>query len=1134
MNLKGPDKQGLAYVHNLVQLICQRWRHLIIKREIIMRLQLTFLFVTIVGVHLSFSAFSQKINIKAENKSLDKLLKEVRIQSGYRILYNTETIKKVGKISVDIADLDLEIALNHLFSGLPLSYEIQGNTILVKPSQSKKVLESVVQQELSGRVIDANGEPLIGVSVQVLQSETGTTTDSNGNFTLTGVAQNARIRLTYVGYVSKEVSISEITSGPITLEQDIAQLEAVTVSAGYGIRQNLQPTGSVVALNEDALEDRSIQTPDQALQARASGVRLINTNGQPGGVTKVVIRGIGSINASTDPLWVIDGVRVEPGFMGGEASMNVLQSLNPEDIESMEVLKDAAATAIYGADGANGVVLITTKRGATGATKFKLSTQFGAATQPFRYDAMDGPSFVTAMQEAYANRYEDLGTTSYGGVDYGDPREAGKHAAIAAFGSPDEVGTYDWQSAMAQTGIQKRVNLSASGGNDKTTFYVSAGWGSQGGTVIKSQFDRMTLHTSFSHKVNDRLSFDLKTNLAANKASGQVDQSGNTGGTNWTNSPFHGGVTVRVTSPIYNPDGSYNQDPDDLVGVMYNMVQVLDLKNQDTRLSQLIGSFSATYQISDHLSFRSRWNLDHRIARDHEFRDPRINRYGAYGGRVIDRTQLVTSWNTDQVFEYRNTFGTLHNLNAILGAEYQRMYRDQHSAEGRQLPSYLFNTIDATAIPYAVGGTWNEYRRAGVFTQFQYDYDKRFFATASLRYDGHSRFGADNRWGAFYSLGLAWDMAKEPFFQNADFLTQLKPRISYGTTGNSGIGNFAARALFGVAGSYDEMVGLRPTQLGNNELTWEAAKAMDIAIDWAMFNGRVYGTFDFFRKDNQRLLLERNLPTNSGFTSIMDNVGTVRNQGFEGEVGVRLLDKGKFKWTSEFNITLLDNEVIDLGGQASIGNEIRLGYPLNIRWGYYTAGVNPADGRPMWYDHEGNLTYNPSETQDRGVIGNPVPNFYGGFFNRFSYGPLALEVLFHYEYGRDLYSVQGDVFYRQPHRGRVLYNEMWGRWQQPGDMTDIPRFYSASSFPGGGSYFPFSTRNMQDGSFIRLKNVRLHYNLPEKWLSKAGIHGLSVFVQAENLATWTAFDGPDPEVIAQTQTYYPQPRVILGGLTLDF
>lgn len=1099
-----------------------------------MRTKLTVLFVTLIGVQLSFSAYSQKINIRAENRPLEELLMELKTQSGFKILFNTETVEKADRVTVEINDMDLTEAVEALLSGLPLAYEIRERTILVKPGKLKQKPGSIVQQQITGRVVDAQGQPLVGVSVQIKQSGTGTTTDENGNFTLPPVSGDATIVFTYVGYASRELSVAEVSSGPIILQQDVTQLQEVTISSGYGIRQTTQPTGSVVALDAEALENRSIQTPDQALQGRASGFRMINTNGQPGAATKVVIRGMGSINAGTNPLWVIDGVRVEPSYMGGQASMNVLQSLNPEDIESMEVLKDAAATAIYGADGANGVVLITTKRGVAGKTRFKLSSQYGASRQAFRYDAMDGPSFVTAMQEAYANRYQDLGTTSYGGVDYGDPREAGRQAAIAAFGDPSEVGTYDWQSAMQQTGIQKRVNLSATGGNDKTVFYVSAGWGSQGGTVINSQFDRMTLHSNIHHKASDRLSFDLKTNLAANKATGQVDQDGSPGGTNWTNSPFHGGVTTRITSPIYNPDGSYNQDPDDLVGVMYNLVQVLNLEEQLTKQTQLIGSFSATYQFSDFLSFRSRWNIDHRLTRDHRFRDPRINRYGSYGGGVYDRTRLVTSWNTDQVLDYTRTFDQVHNFSAILGAEYQRMHREQHHAEGRQLPSYLFNTIDATAIPYAVSGTWNEYRRAGIFSQVQYDYDKRFFGTASLRYDGHSRFGANNRWGAFYSLGFAWDMAKESFFQQADFLTQLKPRISYGTTGNSDIGNFASRALFGVAGSYDDMPGLRPSQLGNAELTWEAARAMDIAVDWAMFDGRLYGTFDLFRKDNERLLLERNLPTNSGFTNIMDNVGTVRNQGLEAELGVRLLDKGKFKWTSEFNITFLENEVIDLGGQSSIGNTIRLGYPLQIRWGYYSAGVNPADGRPMWYDNQGNLTYNPAETRDRGVIGNPVPNFYGGLFNRFSYGPVSLEVLFHYEYGRDLYSVQGDVFYRQPHRGRVLYNEMWGRWQKPGDITEIPRFYSVSSFPGGGSYFPFSTRNMQDGSFIRLKNVRLHYNVPEKWLNRAGIEGLSIFVQAENLITWTAFDGPDPEVIAQTQSYYPQPRVILGGLTLDF
>lgn len=986
------------------------------------------------------------------------------------------------------------------------------------------------QNTITGTVSDAHG-PLPGVNVVVKGTTNGVSTDLDGNYSITANTGDVLV-FSFLGMSQQEIAVQNQTSIDVVLEGDVMQLEGVTVS-GYGLRQRNETTGSVVSIGAETLESRSIQTADQALQGRAAGVRLINTSGAPGANTRVTIRGIGSINAGNTPLWVVDGVRIETSNRGTEASTNIMQSLNPEDIESMEVLKDASATAIYGADGANGVVLVTTKRGREGKTRFKLSSQFGFSKSPPLYDVMDGPSYVLAMQEVYANRYEDLGTTSYDGVDYGDPREAGRQYAIANYGHPDEVNTYDWGDAVLQTGVQRRITLSASGGNENTTFYVSGGYNDQDGTVKSVEFERMTLNSNIHHQANERLSFDLKTNLAYSKGTGLMNSDGSSSGTNYVNSPFHGAVTIPVTTPIYNEDGSYTHS-DDIPAVAYNLVQLLDLEKRESKTYELLGSLSATYKFTDYLSFRSRWNLNQRFVREHRFYDPRIPRYEIYGGGVFERTRMVTSWNADQVFDYAQTFEEDHNVGAIVGFEYQSMHSDVHSSHGRELPSALFNTINATAVNYDMTGTFNDYRKAGVFGRVTYDYKNKYFANASLRYDGHSRFGQDRRWGAFYSFGFSWDAAQEPFLEYSRVFTQLKPRISYGTTGNSNLNNYASMALYGVGGSYDGNKGLRPIQLGNSNLTWEVARTLDIAVDLAMFGGRVYSTLGVFRTYNEDLLLERNLPTNSGYTDIWDNVGTVRNQGFEGEIGVRLLDGKKFGWTSEFNISFLDSKITDLGGQNNIGNTTRLGEPIHLRWGYFTAGVNPADGRPMWYDKDGNITYTPSSTQDQGIIGSQLADFFGGFFNRFSYGPLSLETLFHFEYGRDIRNVQGDQFYDRPDKGRTIGNHMWDRWQKPGDITHIPRFYSLASFPGGGAVFPFSTRSMQDGSFIRLKNIRLNYSVPTNWLDRFGITDLNIFVQGENVLTWTAFDGPDPELISQAQNHYPQPRTFVGGLTMGF
>lgn len=1116
---------------------------IILKKTVLLCAVFFLISHTVFATQLTVSAFTHsvnqqnKISVDFENETLANALHILARKARVGISYNTIQMPN-REITYHSEDKPISQVLTEILKGTELFAKMSENRRVILIKQKPIMIPETVQgSTLSGNVVDADtGEPLPGANVYIESTGQGTSTNGDGEFSIENIEDGTyTVTVSYVGFdvFTEEVMIEGETTVEFELSINAAELEEVVVT-GYGIQRRTAPTGAISTVSGNEFEHRSIQTPDQALQGRASGFRMVNTSGQPGGDSYIRIRGIGSINAGTEPLFIVDGIRVESSYRGTQGSNNILQGLNPSDIESINVLKDAEATALYGAEGANGVVLVTTRTGREGPTQFSASAQFGVSEQKFEYDLMNGPDFVRAMGEAYANRYEDLGLTSYQGVEYGDPREAGREAAYINFGYPDEVGTYDWYGSMIQPGFQQRYNISARGGTESTQFYVSTGVNNQEGTFIGSKFDRISLRTNLTHRANDRLRFDVKTNISRSKTTGIADHNGDTGGSNWIGSPFHGGVTTRVTSPIYNDDGSYNQDPEDLSGVLYNNVQVLNEEERFSRTFQLLGNASATYELTNKISIRSRWAVDFRTVLDHRFYNPSINRYGAYGGGVYERTREVTSWNTDQVLDYVDTFGGVHNVNAILGVEYQHMYRRYQTTQGRGLPSSLFETISSTAENYSIGGLFGEYKNAGAFSRGEYNYDNRYFAAVNLRYDGSSRFGADKRYGLFYSGSLAWDLASESFMDNVDFISQLKPRISYGTSGNSNIGYYAARPFFGTGGSYGGETGLRPTQLGNASLTWEKAISTDIGIDWALFEGRAYGTFAAFRKDNEALLLERNLPTNSGFSYINDNVGTVRVEGLELEIGAVLLETTRFSWISDFNLTYERSEVLELAdGQESIGNTIRVGEPRQIRWGAKFAGVNPSNGQPMWYDTDGNLTYSLTDADD-GPIGSQLPDFYGGFSNRFNYGPVSLNVLFHYEYGKDLYNYQHDVFMMAPFRGRTLSTDMFARWQQPGDMTEVPRMYNQSSFPNGSSVTTFDTQNMQDGSFIRLKNVTLQFQVPPQWLSRVGIGSLSVFVQGENLLTWTEFEGPDPEVIAQTQTYYPQPRTFMGGINIDF
>jgi TonB-dependent starch-binding outer membrane protein SusC len=740
-------------------------------------------------------------------------------------------------------------------------------------------------------------------------------------------------------------------------------------------------------------------------------------------------------------------------------------------------------------------------------------------------------SSTTAQLERFVRAWRKLSRRDEAALE----REGYRLRRLRVF--PDEVGTYDWQDAMLRRGMMRRFDISAAGGDEDTRFYLSLGHLDHEGTVHGSSFNRLNFRANLDHQATERLSLGTSLSLSRNTQEGVLQGDGTE--TNWTNSPFHGGVTLRVTTPIYNEDGTYNQDG--LDGVMYNLVQVLDMEERIGRTNQAIGSLSANYEFTPDLQLRSHFGVDYRVVRDYRFNHPEIPRYGEYGGSVTEITRDVTNWNTNAVLTYNRSLGEGHNLRALFGGEYRQMYRELHGAPGRDLPSGLFQTIDMAALAYDVSGSQSEYRTAGVFSRLQYNYDQRFFASANVRTDGHSRFGADERWGVFYSGALAWDMAQEGFMQDLDFISELRPRIAYGVTGNSALdSNFAALPLIGGGGSYEGSRGLRPSQLGNAVLTWEEARSLDLAVDFGLFNHRIYGNIGVYQTHNDQLLMDRWLPSDAGFSSIMENVGTVRNQGLEMELGALLVDTHRFRWRTTFNATYQRSKVVELvddqewisdpdGGTS----RVILGEPRHQWWVRDYAGVNVADGRPLYYDQNGELTYSVS-SDDFVQAGSMDPDYYGGLHNELTFGPASLGVFFQYEFGSRILDEQYTNFHQAPHRNRSLSPVMWGRWTEPGDVTDIPRAYNQAAFPGGEQYMNVSTRRLFDGSYIRFKNITFGYTLPAQWAQSFRAQSVSIFAQAENLVTWTAYPGLDPEVIRRAQTYYPQPRTFTTGIEIDF
>lgn len=989
---------------------------------------------------------------------------------------------------------------------------------------------------LSGVVTDSqNDELLINASIYVEELERGAVTDINGEYSISNIPSGTyNVRVSFVGFTTLEqqVSVQGNTTQNFELTPDVFGLDELVVS-GYSLVPRRDLTGSVSQVSGRDIEGLDIQSPDQALQARIPGARVTNLSGQPGGGVNIRIRGVGSINASNDPLFIVDGVPISDvdgsATLGSSSASNALNGINPRDIQSIEILKDAAAAAIYGAQAANGVVLITTKRGRAGDTQFNFSTSVGFSEELKRHEIIEGPEWVELQYEAFEwwgelNNYSEsywqgVAANNLGGYTLADVQNG-------------DVPHYDWQDALMRTGVNRRYNLSASGGNEQTRFYMAGAFNNVEGVAIETGMQRYNLRANIDHKANDRVSVEFNANVA------KTDQVGALQNGFYFGSPFYIGQRMRPTSPIKNEDGTYGE-----VFNGYNPLASLELDDRESSQKQLIGNFAGTYNITDHFNFRSNWALDYRVVDDIRYDAPESPAGEDVNGYRYDANREVTNFTTNQVFNYFNEFQNIHNLRALAGFEYRREIRDTFTASGQGFPSGLFRTLQNAAEPYSVSGFGSEFRIASFFTKADYRYDDKYLVSGSLRYDGSSRFGEDNRWGLFYAGSLGWVISEESFMDATNsWLDELKLRASYGVTGNtSGISNFASRQLFGSGGAYQNQPALTASSLGNNLLTWEESATLNFGLTWQMLDGRVYGSADIYRRNNTALLLDRELPSDSGFGDLTENAGEVRNEGIEFEVGAVLLDVSGFVWTSDFNITFQRNELIALNeGAERIGSSYFVGRPLTNYYMYRYAGVNPADGRPMFYDRNGDITYTPTtgstlEEDDRYFVGDSSPSPFGGWSNQFNYKGFQLDVLFQFNYGQKTYnsfmgSFTDGAFFR---RGGLQANSR-NRWTEPGQITSVERAYVNSSYPGRTSGFTTSTRFLEDASYIRLKNVQLGYTIPRELISQIGLRNASIFVQGTNLLTWTNYTGIDPEILGSNSGVYPQFRTITSGIEIGF
>ncbi len=975
-------------------------------------------------------------------------------------------------------------------------------------------------KRVSGRVVSSDdGTTLPGVSVVVKGTTIGTQTDIDGNFSLSVPANATTLVFTAVGFVSQEQNIGTRTVFNVRLVSDAVSLSEVTVT-GYGVPQKRDIGAASSRVDGKQIENLPLQSFDRALQGRAAGVQVTSQSGQPGGAINVRIRGIGSISAGNTPLYIVDGVQVTPGGVSTQSSSNALASINPNDIESMEILKDAAASSIYGAAAANGVVLITTKRGAAGKTKVNFSSQVGINQNFQRYDIMNASQFARLKFTAFENRGLN---TALAVAEYGDPNNP-------------NLPTTDWVDLITQNGITQLYDLSLSGGDEKTTFFISGSYNNQEGQFIQSFFKRGTVRLNLGHKISEK--FQVNTNISFNASR----RFGTIADGNFVNGIQQAYLT-RPDIPAFQPDGTFTQSPKIAAG--YNIVQGIMEEVRTSNAIQSVSNLSLSYKITNNLTLTGFVGVDFLDNRDDNQRPASIPVFAGSGGTSLVRNDRSLDVNTNLTANYNKTFGTRHNLNILAGAEFKEQEFESASATGSGFPNPLFRSLSNSS-PLAVAGFFTGYKRAGVFGQVKYDLDNKYYLTGTLRYDGSSRFGANQQYGLFGGGSATWRIKQENFLQNFTKLSDLKLRVSYGVVGNDQIGDFASRALFGAGGSYLNQNGIRPSQLGNADLTWEEAATTNLGLDYGFFDNRITGSIDVYRRINSKLLLNNPLPGDSGFGGISQNVGKVQNQGIELQINTVNLDtRFGLKWNTSFNITAQENKVLELtSGNNKIGETIVVGRPLDLIFTNRWAGVNPADGRPMWFDANGNYTYN-LVAADASVQGNRLPKFFGGFNNTISFKGLTLDVLFQYQYGNKAFSVDNQIFdfggfTANTNQFAYILDRMW---TTPGQITDVPRPLHEIAHANNANGFASSlqtgsTRYLFDASYIRLKNATLSYSLPTSLVNRigGGLRSIAFSVTGFNLLTFTKYPGLDPEVpIGFNQLgNNPQARTILGGIQIGF
>lgn len=1007
--------------------------------------------------------------------------------------------------------------------------------------------------KVSGVVMSSDdGQPLVGASVVIAGTKTGTVTDTDGRFTVTLPNGKAKLRITMIGMITKEVAAKNGMT--VIMDPDSKQLEDVMVVA-YGTVKKSAFTGSATEVNADKIKTPAASI-DKGLTGQIAGLQVISQSGQPGSATTFRVRGSGSLSASNEPLIVIDGVAItnqeysEVAYENDNSS-NVLSSLNPNDIESLTVLKDAAAAALYGSRAANGVIVITTKSGQAGKTKVTVDAKYTTSSLAGKYDMMSSGDYFKTLYKSYLSKGNSVeesnalaaGTLTHNPYNVTNPYDASGNLVSGA----KLVVNTDWQDEVFNPASTYDVNASVSGGFNKTKYFFSVGYLDQDGISPSANYKRYSGSFNASSEANSWLTVGLNAKFSYGIQRTEV--AGGAGASPLMNAvQFPNAVPVYVVdingNPVLDADGNKQYNYNNPTSRDFNPLSIPYMDHNNAKLARFIGSAFAEIKLYDGLKFKTTFSPDFLYNNEHRYWNKYHGNGPAYNARLDKFHTTDMAYTFTNTLNYSKLFAEKHQVNVMAGMEYWQSTYEYLETGGRDILGD-FEELSAAGTAFSPKSYTDKETMISYFGRAEYAYDERYNVSASLRTDGSSVFGSDKHWGTFWSVGGAWRINKEQFMKDYDWIDNLKLRVSYGTSGNkNGMGAYASKGLFTLDADYKygSDTGVLLSQLENSKLSWEQQKMFNVGLDFSFLN-RFYGSLDYFHKTSDGLLYSYPLAIQNGLTTVNLNAAKVANYGWELVLGCNILKDTPVKWNIELNASLIKDEIKDLYGDNDVkktdnGKIWTVGYSQYEFYMPTWAGVDSNNGDPLWYKADGTTTNNYSEAEWKRQ-GRSTPDIYGGIHNTVTYKNFELSAQINYSIGGKVYDgIYAAMMNEGNTMGYNLHKDELNAWTTAGQNTGVPRF----EVNNNNNSNSLSTRFLFNATNVRLQNLTLAYHLPsDLGIFSKVITGGRVYISGDNLITlfkdnWKGYDDIDIFGIQGYSSYpsIPTPRSFTIGASLTF